>query len=253
MSPTRLNEFFGRDTSKNSKRARNTHFQRAFTRNAREERSRGGSSNEVHCAGSLWRWAFFVARQYFHRRTARSLHDCQIVTQLSASHGSRFIWAFVVREGSQGLVKRLGAAPDRPVWSGAAVQVPRENRFRKTTTRCIKGLENVKRSMYGSSQPRHCGSTGSCQWSDIPRPVNDRVTGKRGRVGKRSRPHNGGLLRESKDNRQPPGSRSAAAGWGPILRAAAHQPQRTRTRVGPLRSSPVSVREVPAAPRVRPR
>jgi len=29
----------------------NTHFQRAFTRNAREKRARGGSSNEVHCAG----------------------------------------------------------------------------------------------------------------------------------------------------------------------------------------------------------
>jgi len=56
----------------------------------------------------------------------------------------------------------------------------------------------------------------------------------KGRVGRRSRPHNGGLLRESKDNRQPPGSRSAAGGWGPILRAAAHRPQRTRTRVGPL-------------------
>ena len=27
---------------------------------------------------------------------------------------------------------------------------------------------------------RSCGSTGSCQWSDIPRPVNDRVTGKGG-------------------------------------------------------------------------
>jgi len=25
-----------------------------------------------------------------------------------------------------------------------------------------------------------CGSTGSCLWSDIPRPVNDRVTGKGG-------------------------------------------------------------------------
>ena len=29
----------------------NTHFQRAFTRNAREKRARGGSSNEVHSAG----------------------------------------------------------------------------------------------------------------------------------------------------------------------------------------------------------
>ena len=89
---------------------------------------------------------------------------------------------------------------------------------------------------------RECGSTGSCQRSDIPRPVNDRVIAQRGGVGRRSRPHNGGLLRESKGNRQPPGTRSAAAGSAPILRATAHRPQRARTRVGPPRSSPVSVR-----------
>ena len=42
-----------------------------------------------------------------------------------------------------------------------------------------------------------CGSTGSCQRSGIPRPVNDRVTGKLGAVGRRARPHNGGLLMET--------------------------------------------------------
>jgi len=46
-------------------------------------------------------------------------------------------------------------SPNRPVWSGAAVQAPKEGRSRETTTRCIKGLENVNRSIYGSSQPRH--------------------------------------------------------------------------------------------------
>jgi len=96
-----------------------------------------------------------VARQYSHRRTAHKLHDCQIVAQLSASHGSRFLLAFVVRTGNQGLAKRLGASPNRPVWIGAAVQAPKERRSRETTARCIKGLENVNRSIYGPSQPRH--------------------------------------------------------------------------------------------------
>ena len=96
-----------------------------------------------------------VARQYSHRRTAHNLHDCHIVTQLSASHGSRFLLAFVVRTGNQGLAKRLGAFPNRPVWSGAAVQAPEEGRSRETTARCTKVLENVNRSIYGSAQPRH--------------------------------------------------------------------------------------------------
>ena len=96
-----------------------------------------------------------MARQYSHRRATQNLHDCQIVTQLSASHGSRFPLAFVVRTGNQGLAQRLGASPNRPVWSGAAVQAPKEGRSRETTTRCIKGLKNVNRPIYGSSQPRH--------------------------------------------------------------------------------------------------
>jgi len=96
-----------------------------------------------------------VARQYSHRCTTENLHDCQIVSQLSASHGSRFPLACVVRTGNQGLAKRLGASPNRPVWSGAAVQAPEEGRSREATTRCIKGLENVNRSIYGPSQPCH--------------------------------------------------------------------------------------------------
>ena len=96
-----------------------------------------------------------MARQYSDRRATQNLHDYQIVTQLSASHGSRFPLAFVVRTGSQRLAQRLRASPNRPVWSGAAVQAPKEGRSRETTTRCIQGLENVNRSIYGSSQPRH--------------------------------------------------------------------------------------------------
>ena len=105
--------------------------------------------------GRLWRWASFVARQYSHRRATQNLHDCRIVTQLSASHGSRFPLSFVVRTGNQGLAQRLGASPNRPVWSGAAVQAPKEGRSRETTTRCIQGLENMNRSIYESSEPRH--------------------------------------------------------------------------------------------------
>jgi len=103
----------------------------------------------------LWHWASFVARQYSHKCTTENLHDCQIVSQLSAIQGSHFPLAFVVRTGNQGLAKRLGASPNRPVWRGAAVQAPKEGQSREATTRCINGLENVNRSIYGSSQHRH--------------------------------------------------------------------------------------------------
>jgi len=56
---------------------------------------------------------------------------------------------------AQGLAKRLGVSPNRPVWSGAAVQAPKEGRSREATTRCIIGLDNVNQSIYGPSQPRH--------------------------------------------------------------------------------------------------
>jgi len=97
----------------------------------------------------------FCGAPVFPQTHYRESPDCQIVSQLSASHGSRFPLAFVVRTGNQGLGKRLGASPNRPVWSGAAVQAQKEGRSREATTRCIKGLENVNRSIYGPSQPRH--------------------------------------------------------------------------------------------------
>jgi len=103
----------------------------------------------------LWRWASSVARQYSHRCTTEILYDCQIVSQLSASHGSRFPLAFVVRTGNQGLAKRLGASPNRRVWSGAAVRARKEERSRVATTRCIKGLENVRSAILGLSHHRH--------------------------------------------------------------------------------------------------
>ena len=87
-----------------------------------------------------------------------NLQDCQIVTQLSASHGSRFPSALVVRTGNQGLAKRLRASPNRPVWSGAAVQAPKEGRSREATTRYIKGLEHVNSSIYSLAF-----RTGCCQ------------------------------------------------------------------------------------------
>jgi len=96
-----------------------------------------------------------VARQYSHRRSTENLHDCQIVSQLSASHGSRFPLAFVVRTGNQGLAKRLAASPNRPVRSGAAVQAPKEGRSREATTRWIKRFENVRSANYWPSHHRH--------------------------------------------------------------------------------------------------
>jgi len=101
----------------------------------------------------LWRWASFVARQYSHRRTTENLHDCLIVSQLSASHGSRFPLAVVVQTANQGLAKRLGASPNRPAWSGAAVQAPKEGRSGKATTRCIKGMENGRSAIFSAVTP----------------------------------------------------------------------------------------------------
>jgi len=113
-----------------------------------------------------------VARQYSRRRTAHNLHDCHIVSQLSASHVSRFPLAFVVRTGNQGLAKRLGASPNRPVRSGAAVQAPEEGRSREATSRCIDGLEYVNRSIYvwAVTAPSHpsFGADPSHQCSNRP-------------------------------------------------------------------------------------
>ena len=109
----------------------------------------------------LWLWASFVARQYSHRRTAHNPYDCQIVSQLCASHGSRFPLAFVVRTGNQELAKRLGESPNRPVWSGAAVQAPKEGRSLQATTRCIKGMSSnganrpTQRPRVGNVWPRY--------------------------------------------------------------------------------------------------
>jgi len=67
--------------------------------------------------------------------------------------------------------------------------------------------------------------------------VNDRVTGKRGGVGRRALPHNGALLRETITIDTLPAR-------GPPLLAAAQlygvrrRPRRTRTRVSPLARAP---------------
>jgi len=53
------------------------------------------------------------------------------------------------------LAKRLGASPNRPFWSGAAVQAPKEGRSREATTMCIEGLENVRSDIFGPSHHRH--------------------------------------------------------------------------------------------------
>jgi len=95
------------------------------------------SADHVSNLGSprrLWRWASFVARQYSYGVTTENLHDCQNISQLTASHGARFPLAFVVQTGNQGLAKRLGASPNRPVRSGAAVQAPKEGRSREAST-----------------------------------------------------------------------------------------------------------------------
>jgi len=97
--------------------------------------------------------ACFVPRQYSHKRTTENLQDCEILSKLSASRGSRFPLAFVVETGNQGLAKRLGWPPYRPVWSGAAVQAPKEGRSREATTRGIKELENVRSAIIWAIMP----------------------------------------------------------------------------------------------------
>jgi len=84
-----------------------------------------------------------------------NLHGWQIVTRLCERHGSRISLVIVVRTRNQGLAKQLRASPNQPVWSRAAVQAPKQGRSREASTRCVRGLRNVNRSIYGSSHPRH--------------------------------------------------------------------------------------------------
>jgi len=59
----------------------------------------------------------------------------EILSTLSARHGSRFPLVFVVRTPNQGLAERLGAPPNRPLWSRAVVQAPNEGRSREAAMR----------------------------------------------------------------------------------------------------------------------
>jgi len=81
--------------------------------------------------------------------TARSSRNCL------QARGHAFHWLLWFEQGTRGWPKRRGASPNRPFWSDAAVRAPEEGRSREATTRCINGLENVNRSIYGPSQTHY--------------------------------------------------------------------------------------------------
>jgi len=103
---------------------------------------------------SLW-VGLFRGGPTIQKCPTENLHGWQIVTRMSERHGPRISLVIVVRKRNQGLAKRLRASPNRPVWSRAAVQAPKQGQSREASTRWSRGLKNVKRSIYGSSHPCH--------------------------------------------------------------------------------------------------
>jgi len=85
----------------------------------------------------------------------KNLRGWQIVTRLSERHGSCISLVIVVRTGNQGLSKRLGASPNRPVWTGVAVEAPKLRRSRVPSWRWIGQPNIVRRAISGPSQPHH--------------------------------------------------------------------------------------------------
>jgi len=77
----------------------------------------------------------------------------EILPILSARHGSRSPLAYVFRTGNQGLAKRLGAAPNRPVWSRAAVEAPKLVRSRVGHTSRISRSQYVRCGYFGPVTP----------------------------------------------------------------------------------------------------
>jgi len=101
------------------------------------------------CGGSLlWRPAI-------QKCPTENLQGWQLVTRLSERHGPRISLVIVVRTRNQGLAKPLRASPNRNVWSRAAVQAPKQERSCEASTRCVRGLNNINRSIYWSSHARH--------------------------------------------------------------------------------------------------
>jgi len=74
---------------------------------------------------SLW-VGLFCDGPTIQKCPTENLRGWQIVARLSERHGSCISLVLVVRTRNQGLAKRLGASPSRPVWSRAAVQAPKE-------------------------------------------------------------------------------------------------------------------------------
>jgi len=74
---------------------------------------------------SLW-VGLFRGGPTIQKCPTENLRGWQIVTRLSERHGSCTSLVIVVRTRNQGLAKRLGASPNRPVWSRAAVQAQKK-------------------------------------------------------------------------------------------------------------------------------
>jgi len=101
---------------------------------------------------SLW-VGLFCGGPTIQQCPTENLHGWQIVTQLSERHGSRISLVVVIRTRNQGFAKRLGASPNRPVWTCVAVEAPKLRRLRVPSSRWIRQLDNVRRAILCPSQP----------------------------------------------------------------------------------------------------
>jgi len=105
--------------------------------------------------GRFLRVGLFCGWPTIQKCSTENLHGWKIVTRLSQRHRLRISLVIVVRTRNQGLAKRLRASPIQPVWSRAAVQALTQGLSREASTRCVRGLRNVNKSIYGSSHARH--------------------------------------------------------------------------------------------------
>jgi len=85
----------------------------------------------------------------------KNLRGWQIVTRLSERHGSCISLVIVIRTRNQELAKRLGKSPNRPVWTGVAVEAPKLRRSRVPSSRGNIQLHIVRRAIFSTSHPHH--------------------------------------------------------------------------------------------------
>jgi len=101
---------------------------------------------------SLW-VGLFRGGPTIQKCPTKNLRGWQIVTRLSERHRSSISLVIVVRTRNQGLAKRLGASPNRPVWAGVSVEAPKLRRSRVPSSRWIRQLNIVRRAIFARHTP----------------------------------------------------------------------------------------------------